>query len=62
MGLAIDDAIFDVGSYKLNIPTLDDLKATKLDVRFSGSGSPTPRLAPDGTAVRHGQHGEGRRP
>jgi hypothetical protein len=39
MALAVDDAIFDVELYKLNIPTLDDRKATKLDIRFSGSGS-----------------------
>jgi hypothetical protein len=39
MGLAVDDEIFSAESYKLNIPALDDRKATKLDIRFSGSGA-----------------------
>jgi hypothetical protein len=39
MGLAVDDEIFSADSYQLNIPALDGRKATKLDIRFSGSGS-----------------------
>jgi hypothetical protein len=39
MGLALDDEIFSVESYRLNIPSLDGIKATRLDIRFSGSGS-----------------------
>jgi hypothetical protein len=39
MGPAVDDEIFSAEAYKLNIPTLDDRKATKLDIRFSGSGA-----------------------
>jgi hypothetical protein len=33
-----DDAVFDASSYDLNIPKIDERKATKLDIRFSGSG------------------------
>ena len=29
MGLALDDEIFSVDSYKPNVPTLDGLKATQ---------------------------------
>jgi hypothetical protein len=39
MALAVADEIFSAEAYNLNIPTLDDRKATKLDIRFSGSGS-----------------------
>ena len=39
MAVDLDDAVFDAASYDLPIPTLDDRKATKLDIRFSGSGS-----------------------
>ena len=39
MGLALDDEIFSAESSNLNIHTLDGLKATRLDIRFSGSGS-----------------------
>jgi hypothetical protein len=39
MAVVVDDSVFDAESYKLNIPMLDDRKATKLDIRFSGSGS-----------------------
>lgn len=39
MTLTADELVFDVASYQLNIPSLDDRKATKLDIRFSGSGS-----------------------
>ena len=39
MAVDLDDAVFDVSSYDLNIPSLDNRKATKLDVRFSGSGT-----------------------
>jgi hypothetical protein len=35
----LDDAVFDVSAYDLNIPKIDDRKATQLDIRFSGSGS-----------------------
>ena len=34
-----DESIFDAASYNLPIPRMDDRKATKLDIRFSGSGS-----------------------
>jgi hypothetical protein len=37
--IALDDEIFSAESYKLNIPTLDGRKATKLNIRFSGAGS-----------------------
>ena len=39
MTLTADELVFDAASYNLNIPSLDDRKATKLDIRFSGSGS-----------------------
>jgi hypothetical protein len=39
MAVDVGDEIFSAESYKLNIPTLDDRKATQLDIRFSGSGS-----------------------
>jgi hypothetical protein len=38
MGLALDDAVFDISSYDLNIPKIDERKATNLAIRFSGSG------------------------
>jgi hypothetical protein len=34
-----DDSIFDAANFVLPIPKIDDRKATKLDIRFSGSGS-----------------------
>jgi hypothetical protein len=39
MGVAVDDEIFSAEAYNLPIPSLDDRKATKLDIRFAGSGS-----------------------
>jgi hypothetical protein len=40
MAVALEDEmVFSAESYKLNIPSLDDRKATKPDIRFSGSGS-----------------------
>jgi len=33
-----DDAVFSAESYNLPIPKMDGRKATKLDIRFSGSG------------------------
>ena len=35
----LDDEIFSADSYRLNIPSLDGRKATRLDIRFAGSGS-----------------------
>jgi hypothetical protein len=35
----MDDVVFDASAYDLNIPKIDGLKATNLDIRFSGSGS-----------------------
>ena len=37
--IELEDDIFDASAYALPIPRIDDRKATKLDVRFSGSGS-----------------------
>jgi hypothetical protein len=34
-----DDEIFSASAYDLAAPKIDDRKATKLDIRFSGSGS-----------------------
>jgi hypothetical protein len=34
----LDDEIFSADAYRLNIPTLDGRKATKISLRFSGSG------------------------
>jgi hypothetical protein len=39
MALAVGDEIFSADSYNLPIPSLDDRKATTLDIRFSGSGA-----------------------
>ena len=51
MATAIEpDEIFSAESYKLNIPTLDDRKATKLDIRFVGSG-PLDRTSEDDLAL-----------
>jgi hypothetical protein len=36
MAVDLDDAVFDASSYDLNIPTLDDRKATQLSIRFAG--------------------------
>jgi hypothetical protein len=36
--LALDDSIFSADSFNLNIPKMDGFKATRLDLRFSGSG------------------------
>ena len=38
MAVDLDDAVFDVSSYDLNIPALDGYRAAKLELRFSGSG------------------------
>ncbi len=36
--IELADDVFDAASYDLPIPKLDGRRATKLDVRFSGSG------------------------
>ena len=38
MGLALEDVVIDASTYNLPVPQIDDRKATKLDIRFSGSG------------------------
>lgn len=36
--IELADDVFDAASYALPIPTQDGYKATRLDIRFSGSG------------------------
>jgi hypothetical protein len=35
----LDDSIFDAERYALPIPQIDGIRATRLDLRFSGSGT-----------------------
>jgi hypothetical protein len=39
----MDDVVFDASAYDLNIPKIDGLKATNLDIRFSAAGPLTVR-------------------
>ncbi len=38
LSIEVEDDIFNASSYDLNIPMQDGYKATRLDIRFSGSG------------------------
>jgi hypothetical protein len=50
MAVDIDDAVFSAEAYDLNIPALDDRRATQLAIRFSGSG-PLDRTSEDDLAL-----------